>query len=230
MEAIILAGGFGTRLSHIVKDVPKPMALVQNKPFLEYILNFLAKQSITQIILATGYKHSIIENYFKHSYKKIKISYSIEDSPLFTGGAIKKAISLCKNDNIFIINGDTFFDVNLRQMFDFHINNNADITIATKLMNNFDRYGSVSLNKNNNKINNFLEKKQTEKGLINGGIYIIKRDIFDLANVYNEKFSFEVDIMEKKVNDLNIYSFESQGFFIDIGIPEDYYKAQEISF
>lgn len=223
MEAIILAGGFGTRLSHIVKDVPKPMAPVANSPFLEYILDYLKKNNITKVILATGYKHDIIENHFGNFYKGIDIRYSVEDKPLFTGGAIKKALSICSDENVFIINGDTYFDVDLIKMKKAHTEKKAQITVATKKMYNFNRYGTVDVN--NDRITKFIEKKPKEQGLINGGIYCINKEIFNTMD--EEKFSFEQDIMEKKVFDLQIYAYVSDGYFIDIGIEEDYYKAQE---
>ncbi len=223
MEAIILAGGFGTRLSHIVKDVPKPMAPVANRPFLEYILDYLKDNGIKKVVLATGYKHDIIKNHFGNIYNGINILYSVEDTPLLTGGAIKKALTMCNNNNVFIINGDTYFDVDLKKMKDFHNSNNADITVATKLMHDFDRYGTVTLN--NDKIMQFKEKRHIKKGLINGGIYLVNKDV--LVNVEENKFSFEQDIMEKRTSELIIYSFISEGYFIDIGIPEDYYTAQK---
>lgn len=223
MEAIILAGGFGTRLAHIVKDVPKPMAPVANHPFLEYILDYLKENGITKVVFATGYKHDIIEKYFGNAYNEMKLLYSVEDTPLLTGGAIKKALTVCEDDNIFIINGDTYFDVDLDRMKEFHNLNNADITIATKLMYDFNRYGTVTLN--NDKIIKFREKEYNKEGLINGGIYLVNRSI--LADIKENKFSFEQDIMEKKVLELSIYSFASKGYFIDIGIPEDYKKANE---
>ncbi|MDQ4678449.1 sugar phosphate nucleotidyltransferase, partial [Stenotrophomonas maltophilia group sp. RNC7] len=134
MEAIILAGGFGTRLRHIVSDVPKPMAPVNDKPFLEYILNYLSKYNFSKVIMAVGYKSDLIKEHFGNSFKGIKIEYSEEVIPLGTGGAIKKAVSICKDEEIFIINGDTFFDVNLREMKAIHGDSSCDITIAAKEM------------------------------------------------------------------------------------------------
>lgn len=222
MEAIVLAGGFGTRLSHIVKDVPKPMALVANRPFLEYILDYLKNNGITRVILATGYKHDSIEKHFGNEYNGLEVIYSLEDTPLFTGGAIKKAIRMCEDKKVFIINGDTYFDVNLYEMKEFHDSNDSSITVATKLMHDFNRYGTVTLN--NDRIVKFKEKGYNEKGLINGGVYLLDKDV--LKDVEQSKFSFEQDIMEKKISCLNIFSFKSEGYFIDIGVEEDYYAAQ----
>lgn len=221
MEAIILAGGFGTRLSHIVSDVPKPMAPVNQKPFLEYIFNYLINNAVKHVVLAIGYKGDIIEEYFGNNYKGINITYSTEDTPLGTGGAIKKALNYCKNDNVFIINGDTFYDVNLNLMEDFHNNKESNLTVAVKIMHDFDRYGSVTIQ--DDKIIEFKEKKKTVSGKINGGTYVINKSVF--GTIKNESFSFEKLVLESGIVDL--YAFESDGYFIDIGVPDDYYKAQE---
>lgn len=223
MEAIILAGGFGTRLAHIVKDVPKPMAPVCGVPFLTYIIDDIMNKGVKKAILAVGYKKKIIEDYFKDKYYTCDIEYSDEDKPLFTGGAIKKALNKCKDENVLVINGDTFFDVDLEDMLNFHIQNNADITVACKKMFDFDRYGTVNIE--DGRITEFKEKVFIEEGIINGGIYIIKKDLLNCMQ--EEKFSFETDFMEKEVCNKRIYAFLSDGYFIDIGIEKDYYKAQE---
>lgn len=224
MEAIILAGGFGTRLSHIVTDVPKPMAPVKNKPFLEYIMEYLIVQGITKVILATGFKSEVISDYFGNSYKGLRILYSKEESPLGTGGALKKAIALCESDYIFIINGDTYFDVSLKDMMMFHLGEKASITISAKKMFNYSRYGTLLCK--DSLVNAFQEKRLTEEGLINGGIYLLNKSILD--NIDKDVFSLEKDVFEAQIECIRIVAYESNGYFIDIGIPEDYYKAQEV--
>ena len=224
MEAIILAGGFGTRLSKVVSDVPKPMAPINERPFLEYLLDDLNDKGINRVILAVGYKKEIIKNYFQERYKNIEIIYSDEDTPLGTGGAIKKALTLSKAEDIFVVNGDTFFDVDLKEMYKFHKENNSNLTLAIKEMERFDRYGSLALE--GNKIIKFEEKKYIEKGYINGGIYLLKRTILD--DKKEERFSFEKDILENKELKVEKYGYKSEGYFIDIGIPEDYYKYIEL--
>lgn len=224
MEAIILAGGFGTRLSTVVSDVPKPMAPINERPFLEYLLDDLNEKGISRVILAVGYKKEIIKSHFKEKYKNIDIIYSDEDIPLGTGGAIKKALTLAENENIFIINGDTFFDVNLKEMYQFHKKNSSKLTLAIKEMEKFDRYGSLVLDKD--KIIKFEEKKYNEKGYINGGIYLINKEL--LIEEKKENFSFEKEILENKNLKIEKYGYKSEGYFIDIGIPEDYYKYIEL--
>jgi len=223
MEAIILAGGFGTRLAHIIQDVPKPMALVCDKPFLEYNFDYLKKNNIKKVILAVSYKRESIISYFRNNYNGIEIEYSIEKSPLGTGGGIKQALQLCSDENVYIINGDSFFDVDLTKMMEFHCQNNADITIATKRMCKFERYGTIDVSKD--EITSFNEKQYTESGLISGGIYLVKKSIFTRLNKTN--FSIEKNVFENEALGLKMFSFESDGYFIDIGVPEDYYRAQK---
>lgn len=223
MEAIILAGGFGTRLQKVVSDVPKPMAPINNIPFLVYILNWLNKYNVTHVVLAVGYKREIIINYFGNQYKNIKIDYSIENTPLFTGGAIKKALTRCSENNVFVINGDTYFDVNLYELIKQHNKLNADFTISVKEMNEFDRYGTVKINEKKQVIG-FEEKRHYKQGYINGGIYCIKKNILD--KIDKKAFSFEKEYMEQYYKRDKVYAFYSNGYFIDIGIPEDYEKAQ----
>ncbi|MBD3842888.1 MAG: NTP transferase domain-containing protein, partial [Campylobacterales bacterium] len=146
MEAIVLAGGLGTRLKSVVSNVPKPMATIGDKPFLEYILKYLKKNGITRVILSVGYKLEIIEEYFGNNFEGIELIYSKEDEPLGTGGAIKKAMSKVKSSKVYIINGDTFFDVNLKSLI---LVDNSKITLSLKHMKNFDRYGCVESDENN---------------------------------------------------------------------------------
>lgn len=220
MEAIVLAGGFGTRLSHIVADVPKPMAPVNNRPFLEYLFDYLGENGVTHIVLAIGYKGNVIRDYFGCSYKDIRITYSVETSPLGTGGAIKKALKVCSNRDVFIVNGDTYFNVDLYNMREVYVNTESHLTLAVKLMSDFDRYGSVEIC--DGKILKFKEKTKTLEGKINGGIYLLNKSIFD--SVSEEVFSFEEIILENTGKD--IFAYESEGYFIDIGVPDDYEKVQ----
>lgn len=224
MEAIVLAGGFGTRLSTVVSDVPKPMAPINGRPFLEYLLDDLNEKGISRVILAVGYKKEIIKSHFNKKYKNIDIVYSDEDIPLGTGGAIKKALNLAKAKDIFIINGDTFFDINLKEMYQFHKKNSSKLTLAIKEMEKFDRYGSLILEED--RIIKFEEKKYNDKGYINGGIYLINKEL--LNEKEKESFSFEKEILENENLKIEKYGYKSEGYFIDIGIPEDYYKYIEL--
>jgi len=222
LEAIVLAGGFGTRLSKVINSVTKPMAPVSNKPFLTYILDDMIGKGINNIVIAVCYKKESIIDYFQDTYNGATIQYSIENTPLLTGGAIKKAMSYCVNDNIFVINGDTFFDLNFKDMCYCHDNRENGITMAVKKMDKFSRYGSVCI-ADDNKIVAFNEKAYMEEGYINGGIYLVRKGL--LQN-YPDKFSMENDCLPNLVKENGVFAFKSDGFFIDIGIPEDYEYAQ----
>jgi len=221
LEAIILAGGFGTRLKSVVKDIPKPMAEINNRPFLELILQYFKKHNFKRVVLSVGYKWEIIKNYFGDNFQGIELIYNIENEPLGTGGAVKSSLDLINSDEVFILNGDTIFEIPLTEMKLF---DNSKITIAVKKMENFDRYGIVVFE--NNSVVEFKEKSFRKNGFINGGIYLIRKNIFDDFNL-SKKFSFE-HFFEKNLEKLNIKVQKFDNFFIDIGIPEDYLKLQKI--
>lgn len=223
-EAIILAGGYGTRLQSVIKDIPKPMAPIKGRPFLTYLLDNLAAENFNHIILSTGYLHEKIENFFGNHYKEMKISYAHEKEPLGTGGAIQYALSFCKSPNVIVLNGDTLFKVNLSQFIQFHKNKNTLLSIVLRNVEDVSRYGSVSIN-NKNQIIDFSEKqKNLGEGYINGGIYILQKELFN-RYPQPQKFSFEKDILEKLYTQELFYGWVSKDYFLDIGIPEDYARA-----
>lgn len=224
MECIVLAGGLGTRLRSVVSDLPKCMAFVAGHPFLYYIFKYLERQNMSHVILSVGYKYEIIEKWVHQNEWTFHVSNAIEEEPLGTGGAIKLALKHAKEAQVLIINGDTFFEVELEKLYQFHQLKNAEISIALKPMRNFDRYGNVTTNENN-KIIAFQEKQPCDAGKINGGIYLLNR-LSPLMKTDKERFSFEMDVLQKQVGTSALYGFKSDGYFIDIGIPEDYAKAQ----
>jgi D-glycero-alpha-D-manno-heptose 1-phosphate guanylyltransferase len=223
MEAVILAGGFGTRLQKVVADVPKPMAPIHGRPFLEILLDDLSRKGVTHVVLAVGYKKECVIEHFGTLYKNIQIEYSVEDKPLFTGGAIKQALRFCREDYVMVLNGDTFFDVNLMAMSSQAVKSGSPLTIAVKEMFDFDRYGKLRIE--NDRILAFEEKVFAKQGYINGGIYCLQRDA--LTSIEQEAFSFEMDFAEKYCDKFLIRAFVSNGYFIDIGIPEEYERAQQ---
>ena len=224
MEAVILAGGFGTRLQKVVHDVPKPMAPVAGKPFLSYLLDQLDRNGCTHAILAVGYKKEIIQDFFGSHYKGISLSYSVEDEPLLTGGALKKALRQVTEDVAVVLNGDTFFSVDFSKMIDFHKQVHSDATLAVKGLHDFSRYGTVHFN-DDYRITRFVEKKACQEGFINGGVYVLNRTLF--GDISQDKFMMEKDFLEKYVDSKVFSAFPCDGYFIDIGIPEDYEKANK---
>ena len=226
-NAIILAGGFGTRLQTIVKDLPKPMATVNGEPFLNYQLRYLKHYDIKHVIFSTGHLSEKISNYYKDEFLGIKISYAKEEAPLGTGGGIRLALNQCKTNDVLVLNGDSFFDVNLEQFFHEHQKEKAQISLALRKVENASRYGTIEVNEER-RIISFKEKNNlAQAGLINGGVYILNQEVYLNNTEVDKNFSIEKDFFEKQLDKLFIKGFESKGYFIDIGIPEDYTKAQD---
>jgi len=222
MEAIVLAGGMGTRLQSVVADVPKCMAQVAGKPFLYYLLTTLEASGFQHVILSLGYKHEIIESWLEEYKTSIPITSVVEDVPLGTGGAIKLALSKAKQTSVFVFNGDSYIGLDYQAMLKFHIEKKALATIALKQMFCFDRYGKVEID-DKSQIVSFGEKQYCDSGFINGGVYVIDKNA--LKN-FPDKFSLEKDFFEPKAAMGQLVGFPTKGYFIDIGIPEDYLRAQ----
>ncbi len=222
-ECIILAGGKGTRLQSVVDQVPKPMAPVGDKPFLYYLMHMLAQQGIQKFILAVGYKHEVIIEYFGHQFNNIPIEYSIEKEALGTGGAIKLACQIVEDKYVFIVNGDSFFEADLKKMAHLHSMKNAQITMALCPMKDFDRYGQVHTD-SDGKVIAFMEKQYCSSGHINAGVYIVEKKL--LNEMAKDTFSFETDILERAFRDGTVYASSFDNYFIDIGIPTDYFRSQ----
>jgi D-glycero-alpha-D-manno-heptose 1-phosphate guanylyltransferase len=223
-EAIILAGGLGTRLRSVVADLPKCMAPVAGRPFLHYVITHLQKEGIEKFIFSVGYKSEAITNFIKKEFREINFKFSIEEEPLGTGGAIKLSCEKVSEHNVLVCNGDTLFKINIQELSDFHFLHDSDCTLCLKPMNNFDRYGVVELN-NDQSVKSFKEKQYYQSGLINGGVYSLNAHSF-MKEDLPEKFSFEKDYMEKYVAERKMFGIIQDEYFIDIGIPEDYERAQ----
>jgi D-glycero-alpha-D-manno-heptose 1-phosphate guanylyltransferase len=222
-QAIILAGGLGTRLRDTIPGLPKCMAPVAGRPFLYYVINYLRSQGIDKFIFSLGYKHGIIEEYLKEAFNTLDFQSVIETEPLGTGGAIKLACQQATGKNVLVANGDTLFKINAGRLVSFHLEKDADCTLTLKPMENFDRYGVVELDEHN-AVKNFKEKQFYTSGLINGGTYVLNAEKF-LKEKLPEKFSFEKDYLEKLSGKRKFYGVIDEGYFIDIGIPEDFNRA-----
>lgn len=225
MEVIILSGGLGTRLNGVIRGIPKVMAPVNNKPFLEYILDDLNQQGVNKVVLATGYKKEYVKNYFGDKYKNILIKYSEENFPLGTGGAIKKALYKTNENNVIVMNGDIYTKLNYMELYKRHLSNCAEVTLALKKMENFERYGNVTLL--DNKITCFAEKKFVTKGYMSVGCYVFNRNVLNSFED-NVKFSIEYDFFVKYVEKLFFSPYFYDDIFIDIGIPEDYELVKKV--
>lgn len=233
-EAIILAGGLGTRLRSAVPDLPKCMAPVNGKPFIAYVIDYFRMQGIEKFIFSLGYKHEVIEQYLHTQYAypghvpAAAFSFVVEKEPLGTGGAILAACRTATEENVLVLNGDTLFKVNPSGLGSFHQAHNAACTLALKPMQDFDRYGIVSL-RDDGSVSAFKEKQFYKQGLINGGVYALNTARL-MATGLPERFSFEKDYLERQLEGPHgnpvIYGLVEDEYFIDIGIPADYERVQ----
>ncbi len=222
MEAIVLAGGFGTRLKQVVPDLPKPMAPIAGRPFLEILLTALAKKGFRRVIMSLGHLADKVTTHFGDRYAGLELVYEIESTPLGTGGAVRVALARCKSDHVFVFNGDTFLDLETDAVEALWLKNHAPIIVAREVPET-SRYGH--LNASNDRVMGFVEKGTGGQGLINAGCYVLPSDIlngFEMGQV----FSLETDFLSKAVETRQFDLFVTQGHFIDIGIPEDYARAQ----
>jgi D-glycero-alpha-D-manno-heptose 1-phosphate guanylyltransferase len=201
------------------------MAPVNEQPFLHYLFEYLGQQGCDRVILSLGYKHEVIIDWLLTQDLPFDIDFAIEQVPMGTGGGIKLAMGKALRQDVVVLNGDTMFQVDLAALMDFHSSSKSETTLALKEMKQFERYGSVKVN-GDGVITAFEEKRYMEEGSINGGIYIINNEAFAERGL-PDKFSFEKDYLEAFVTEERFYGQMQEGYFIDIGIPEDYRQAQE---
>jgi D-glycero-alpha-D-manno-heptose 1-phosphate guanylyltransferase len=223
-EVIILAGGLGTRLKSAVPTLPKCMAPIHGKPFLHYVMSYLQTQKIDRYVFALGYKSQSIEDWVLEHFSQLNIAFSVEETPLGTGGAVQAALQYCNQDHVWVVNGDTLFTADLKAQREFHLQSNAFCTLALKSMQDFDRYGVVNQDAKG-RILSFEEKKAYDQGLINGGVYLLDKNGYFRLHL-PESHSFEKDYLEKVVHGGKLFGMAHDAYFIDIGIPSDYEKAQ----
>lgn len=224
MKAIILAGGLGTRLAPVTDVIPKPMAQVGSRPFLEYLLDYLIEQDCEAAVLAVSHKWEKIQEYFGYAYRGMQLSYSVEDKPLGTGGAIRQALDTFPDEEVFVLNGDTLFRVDLEGLAATHRHGRVQLTIAIKQVAESGRFGRVEVTPGG-VISGFLEKSSAGPGWINGGVYMLSRSLF--VNFHMPKrFSFEQDLVGPNIGRIWPRAFQSDAYFIDMGVPEDYERAQ----
>ena len=222
MDYLILAGGFGSRLKSVVNDRPKPMALINNRPFLFHLLSRIIRFNCSEIFISVGYQKEFIKDYFGDSFKGFKINYVEENKPLGTGGAVIRGFAIIPKPYAIVINGDTLTDINYKKIQDTH-EKDGNSLISVKQISNPDRYDLINFDELSKKVINFSKSSLDGKSFINTGTYLIKKNnllTFKAGNYY----SMERDILPYliKINDL--YVFENDHKFIDIGIPQDYEK------
>ncbi len=222
-EAVILAGGKGTRLQSVVNDVPKPLADVAGKPFLEYLLEQTINFGIRRIVISVGYKAEKIINRIGNSFKNVEIVYAVENQPLGTGGGLRLALTHCITDTILVLNGDTYFGFSLQKLDFFQNYYNSSFIMALREINNDGRFGGVDIN-DENTIINFSPKQTKGKCLINAGVYLLNKAYY-LSKTEDKAFSIEEDFFSTLLQNTTFKGIQCNGYFIDIGIPDDYHKA-----
>jgi D-glycero-alpha-D-manno-heptose 1-phosphate guanylyltransferase len=222
MEAIVLAGGFGTRLREVVSDVPKPMAPVAGRPFLEILLSMLAKKGFKRVVLSLGFMSDKIIQHFGDNYQGMRLVYEVEQQPLGTGGAIRAALTQCQADHVFIFNGDTYVDLEVDDLEHLWQHSHCPAIVVREVPDT-ERFGRVEMQEG--RVNAFLEKGVSGLGLINAGCYVLPKNALDDFPL-GQTFSLETEFFIKQLQHIRFNGFATQGRFIDIGVPDDYALAQ----
>jgi len=224
MEAVVLAGGLGTRLAQVVRDVPKPMAPVAGRPFLEILLAWLARKGFTRVVLSVGHMAEIIVDHFGARFAGMDLVYEVETSPLGTGGAIRQASSHCTAAHYFVFNGDSYLDLDVAQVEAQWQAYRAPIIVA-RAVPDTTRYGCLTTHEG--RITAFVAQGVGGPGLINAGCYVFGSD--ELAGKpRGQAFSIETDYFVTEVQRRRFDYFLTDGQFIDIGVPADYARAQTL--
>lgn len=231
-ECIILAGGLGTRLQQYVPDVPKVLAPINGTPFLDLLIKQITKfKKISKIILALGFKADMVEKYCQNKNFDLPIEFSVENIPLGTGGALKKALKLCTQKNVLVLNGDSFLNFNFAALSKAHLAKKADITLVYTPIEDVSRYGEVIIDPVSQKILSFKEKQESRpaKGLISCGFYLIKKDLFNNLPLPEEtNFSLEKEAFPLFLTKKRFFGFLCQDTFIDIGTKDSYFESHKV--
>ena len=225
-EAIIIAGGLGTRLREVVSDRPKAMATVNGKPFLDYQLDYLSVFGIDHVIISVGYKKEMVMGHYGNKHKDIRIDYAIEDDPLGTGGGVKLAMDKVEGSSVFVMNGDTFYHIDYGKFLDIHQAKESKLSIILREVDDVTRYGSIERDDDRRITGFWVKSTKSGPGLINGGVYLINKAFFQSFDL-PDKFSLEKDFFEKYYSQYKLYGIMCRQYFIDIGVPEDYARAQD---
>jgi D-glycero-alpha-D-manno-heptose 1-phosphate guanylyltransferase len=225
MQAIVLAGGLGTRLRSVVTELPKPMAPVAGRPFLAWILDRLVQAGFERAVLAVGYRHEVIERHFGHTYRGVALRYSVEAQPLGTGGALRLAADHVGRWPVFVLNGDTYLELDYQAMLAAHAKGGEQMSMAVCHVPDAGRYGALDLLGGH--VRGFFEKGRAGPGFINAGTYLLSQAVLDRIP-RGEPFSFEQQVLVPEVGVIRPAAFATEGLFIDIGVPEDYARAQAL--
>lgn len=226
LSVMILAGGRGSRLKGVVRDRPKPMAEVSGKPFLEWLVLLLKRQSARHVIFCTGYMGIKISDFFGNGQKwKMDFEYSPETTPLGTAGAVRLALEYVRSENFLVLNGDSYCDFSAEKLLDMHSANNASATMWLVRKDNCERYGTVKVDERGNVLD-FSEKSDLKtSGLINAGIYCFTRETAEVIPS-GQAVSMELEILPNLAGH-GLFAVQGTGPFIDIGTPESYAESED---
>jgi D-glycero-alpha-D-manno-heptose 1-phosphate guanylyltransferase len=229
-SAIILAGGLGTRLRGVVQDLPKAMAPIKDRPFLEHQLDYWIGQGIRHFIISVGYRREVIIKHFGDKYREARIEYAVEESPLGTGGGLLLAIGrLDKRGPFLLLNGDSFFEVSLKELVEFHLQRRSDWTFSLFKTEDHKRYLGMKVDADGRVLSLRSDPGQAEQ-FANGGVYLVNPELLEaLAQKPAAKLSLEDDILPGLfAGGTKFYGLVCDGRFIDIGLPEDYFRSADI--
>lgn len=223
MKAIVLSGGLGTRLRERVPNLPKPMAPIAGRPFLEYVLDRLISGGVRDVILSVGYRAELIQAHFGRSYRGATVRYAVDLTPLGTGGAIAHALRDEGPNPVLVLNGDTLLNIDFGALVGWYEEAPAQVAMALKPVVDVARYGAIMLD--GERVVGFVEKGRSGPGLINAGVYIVRPEMFSEFGL-SGKFSFETDLLQRYCDSIQPRAYVTDAYFIDIGIPEDFDRAQ----
>ena len=230
-HAVILAGGLGTRLRSVVSDVPKPLAKINKTPFIVLLIKFWKSHGIKTFYLSIGYKYQKFSKILNDYELNVDIRYISENRPLGTGGGLLNVLKYIPDDTPFLVmNGDTYFPVSLNEISKFHSLKNSELTIALTKKNDTMRYQKICVNDDMRIISDRTFNQSDDSFYVNAGLYLIsnKNYFSNYKFKQNIKISFEEKFIKDLIDKKSIYGFYSKEFFIDIGLPNDYKRAQTL--
>lgn len=222
-EAVVLCGGLGTRLRSVVSDVPKPMAPIAGRPFLEYLLAALARDGVERVVLSVGYLRHVIQDRFGRSWNGLEVEYAVEEEPLGTGGGLRLGLARVDGPAAYALNGDSFLAASVRPLGEAHAQGGAPMTLAVKPQDDMGRYGACVIE--DDRLVGFRPGRAGEAGLINAGVYVLDRALLEAPDL-PVRFSFEQDFLAARAATLRPRAVTVDAPFIDIGVPESFALAQ----
>ena len=221
MKVVILAGGFGTRLSEYTKTIPKPMVKVNKRPLIYYVMKTYANHGFKDFIIASGYKGYIIKKYFKKNSFGWNINLVDTGKDTMTGGRLKRLSKYLKNDTFLMTYGDGVSNINVKRLIEFHKKNNKEVTLT--VVRPPARFGVVKFK--NNLVTYFKEKSKVDEGWINGGFFVVNPSF--LKKIKNDRTFLEKEPLEKVCKNKNLVAYKHKGFWQCVDTKRDLEKLKK---